>query len=43
LALWGSRTWHLAPTSGDRRLSVVSMIAAVSLRLQYQIFQHMLD
>jgi hypothetical protein len=37
--LWGSRTWHTLLTSGDRRSG---MIAAVSLRLSYLIFQQVL-
>ena len=40
--VWGSRTWHMPLTSGDRRSSVVGMIATVSLRLLYLIFQQML-
>ena len=38
-ALWGSRTWHTLLTSGDQRSG---MIAAVSLRLLYLIFQQVL-
>jgi len=40
--LWGSRTGHTLLTSGDRRHPRSGMIAAVSLRLLYLIFQQVL-
>jgi hypothetical protein len=40
--LWGSRTWRTLLTSDDRRPRRFGMIAAVSLRLLYLIFQQVL-
>src|SRR5512141_3164 len=42
LSVRGSRTWHTLLTSGDRPSPAGGMIAAVSLRLLYLIFQQVL-